>query len=116
MCKNSRILSRTKNGELSICKSCKTYSLVFNNLLLQFDRKQLQQFRKHISNINIKYWLNYYSKTTQKRKIPVATQQQNLILFFTQKEFNELKSVIMISKNIKDNLSVADINYPLILN
>lgn len=116
MCKNSRILSRTNNGEFSICKGCKTYSLFFNNVLLQFNKKQLIQFKEYISNINVEYWLDYYSLTTLSRKIPISTKQHNLYLFFSEEEFDELKSLITIKEKTNSILSACDINYPLILN
>lgn len=117
MCKNSTILSSSKNGQLTICNSCKRYSLIFNNVLLQFDKKQLKRFKKHINNINVQYWLDFYARTTKYRKIPIATSQENTVLFFTEEEFNDLKRLLLITKkNRKDSLSVRDINYPLILN
>ncbi|MGB1041914.1 MAG: DUF6686 family protein [Tenacibaculum sp.] len=116
MCNNSRILSRTKNGELSICKGCKAYSLIYNNILLQFNKKEFNNFKEYIININVDYWLDFYEQTTQKRKIPIPTKHRKLFMFFTENELNELKEILLINTNIKRNLFASDINYPLILN
>lgn len=116
MCKKSEIIAHTKNGELSLCDCCKRYSLVFNNIFLQFDKKQLKAFKKHINNINVDYWLDYYAITTKYRKIPVSTKQCSLWLFFTEEEFEELKQLLLINDNPKTDLLACDINYPLILN
>jgi hypothetical protein len=117
MCQNSKIISRVKNGELSVCKGCKNYNLIFNNIFFQFDKNQLVQFTEYISNLDIEYWLAYNSCTTKKRKIPVSTFHQNLILVFDIYEFEELKVLLQINKNMKKEvLSPQNIDYTLILN
>lgn len=116
MCKNSKVISNSKNGQITICNGCGRYNITFNNILLQFHKNELQNFKKHINNINVDYWLDFYAKTTKKRKIPVSTNQDNLILFFTEEEFYDLKLLLSIKENKKELLSVYDINYPLILN
>lgn len=117
MCQNSKIISRVKNGELSVCKGCENYNLIFNNIFFQFDKNQLVQFREYISNLDTEYWLTYNSCTTQKRKIPVSTLHQNLNLIFDVYELEELKVLLKINKNIKKGvLSALDIDYTLILN
>lgn len=117
MCQNSKIISRVKNGELSVCKGCQNYNLIFNNILFQFDKNQLHQFKKYISEIDLEYWLDYNSSTTQKRKIPVSTFHQNLILIFNVYEIQELKILLNLQKKkTKKLLSLEQIDYTLILN
>ncbi len=117
MCQKSKIISRVKNGELSICKGCKAYSLIFNNIYFQFDKNQLEQFRDYILKIDIDYWLDHNSCTVQKRKIPVATYHQNLILVFDRYEIEELKELLCVKKEqTKEIISTAEIDYTLILN
>ncbi|KGL63207.1 DUF6686 family protein [Polaribacter sp. Hel1_85] len=117
MCQKSKIISRVKNGELSICNGCKNYNLVFNNIFFQFDRNQLNTFKEYITKIDIDYWLDYSSNTTQRRKIPVPTFHQNLVLVFDIYEIEELKILLGIHKSkSKDILLTADIDYTLILN
>lgn len=117
MCQNSKIISSIKNGELSVCNSCKTYALTFNNIYFQFDKNQLLQFRKYIAHIDVDYWQNFYACTTQKRKIPITTLHQNLILIFSLEEIEDLKILLMLKDKNKDAfISVLDIDYPFILN
>tara|TARA_B100000795_G_scaffold88077_1_gene64061 strand:+ start:1988 stop:2341 length:354 start_codon:yes stop_codon:yes gene_type:complete len=117
MCQNSKIISREKNGELSICKGCNNYNLIFNNILFQFDETQLNQFKKYISELDLEYWLEYNSCTTQIRKIPVTTFHENLILIFNSDEIKELKTLLGILENTKEKIiSPEDIDYTLILN
>jgi hypothetical protein len=117
MCQKYKIISTVKSGELSVCNGCKNYNLVFNNILFQFDKKQLLQFKEYISNLDTEYWLEHYFCTTQKRKIPVSTFHQNLILIFDIYEFEELKVLLGINKKVKKEvLSAKDIDYTLILN
>jgi hypothetical protein len=117
MCQKSKIISSVKNGDLSVCKGCNNYSLTFNNIIFQFDKNQLLEFREYISTIDIDYWLTYSACTTQRRKIPIQTPQSNLILIFDFYEINELKKLLDIYK-VAGNaiLSPEDIDYALILN
>lgn len=117
MCQNFKIISSIKNGELSICNSSNIYNLTFNNVFFQFDKNQLLQFRKYVANIDVDYWLNCYSGTTKKRKIPITTLHQNLILIFNLEEIEDLKLLLLLKENSnKESLSVAEIDYTFILN
>ena len=117
MCEKNKIISRVQNGELSVYKGCKNYSLIFNNITFQLDKSQLLEFKEYISNIDLEYWLDYYSSTTQKRKIPVPTFHQSLILFFDVYEIDELKTLLDIKTSHKKTiLSPENIDYTLVLN
>lgn len=115
MCENSKIISRVKNGEISICKNCETYTLTFNNIFFQFTADQLQKFTTYVFEVDIDYWLEYNSYSTQKRKVPIPTSHQNLILIFDVNEVLELRTLLKINKK-KKIFTAADIDYPLILN
>ncbi|MDN3618977.1 hypothetical protein QWY81_05830 [Polaribacter undariae] len=117
MCQKSRIISSVKNGEISICENCKNYNLVFNNIFFQFDKEQLNKFREYVAEIDVNYWLDYSANTTQKRKIPVPTFHQNLVLVFDSYEIEELKILLGINTaNRSKMITTADIDYSLILN
>ena len=117
MCQKSKIISRVKNGELSMCNCCRNYNLVFNNIFFQFDRKQLNKFKEYVSKIDVEYWLDYSASTTQRRKIPVPTFHQNLVLVFDTYEIEELKILLNIRSNNKNKIiSTTEIDYTLILN
>ncbi|SDR76792.1 hypothetical protein SAMN05216503_0818 [Polaribacter sp. KT25b] len=117
MCQNSKIISSVKNGELAVCYGCKNYALTFNNVYFQFDKNQLLEFRKYIANIDVNYWQNYYASTTKKRKIPVTTLHQNLILIFSLEEIEDLKKLLLLKKTSdNDFISLEQINYAFILN
>ena len=117
MCQKSKIISSVKSGELAICEGCNNYSLTFNNIVFQFSKNQLIEFREYVFQIDIDYWLEYSSCSTQRRKIPIQTHNQNLILVFDFFEINELKKLLGIFKLDKnDVLSPEDIDYTLILN
>ena len=117
MCQNSKIISSVKNGELAICKGCKNYALTYNNVYFQFDKNQLLQFRKYVANIDVDYWQDYYACTTKKRKIPVTTLHQNLILIFSLEEIEDLKVLLLLKDDNKEEfLNPIEIDYPLILN
>jgi hypothetical protein len=117
MCQKLKIISSVKNGELSICEGCNNYSLTFNNIIFQFNKNQLLQFRKYVSRIDIDYWLKYSACKNEKRKIPIQTSINNLILVFDFFEINELKKLLDIYKVVKNGvLSPEDIDYTFVLN
>ena len=117
MCQKSRIISSVKNGEISICKDCNNYNLIFNNIFFQFDKEQLNKFRDYVAEIDVNYWLDYSANTTQRRKIPVPTFHQNLVLVFDSYEIEELKILLGINTgNRSKMITTADIDYSLILN
>jgi hypothetical protein len=117
MCQRSKIISSVKNGELSMCEGCNNYSLIFNNVIFQFDKNQLLQFREYVAKIDVDYWLKHSSCTTQRRKIPIQTFHKNLVLVFDIFEINELKKLLDIYKTDKDDvLSPEDIEYTIVLN
>ncbi|OAD46186.1 hypothetical protein LPB303_04445 [Polaribacter atrinae] len=100
-----------------MCKDCNNYNLVFNNIFFQFDKEQLNKFKEYVAEIDINYWLDYSASTTQRRKIPVPTFHQNLVLVFDSYEIEELKILLGISKGNKNKMiATADIDYTLILN
>lgn len=117
MCKNSKIISSVKNGEISLCKGCKTYALTFKNIFFQFTRDQLNKFKFYVAQIDINYWLDYSAFSTQKRKIPIPTSHENLILVFDIHEIKELRTLLEIDqKNLFKLISASEIDVPLILN
>ncbi|WP_405604522.1 DUF6686 family protein [Polaribacter sp. Asnod1-A03] len=117
MSENSKIISRVKNGELSICNNCKVYNLIYNNIFFQFSKEQLFQFKEYLAKIDVEYWLTFNSSTTQKRKIPIATFHKNLILVFNYHEIEELKILLDLKKvKAKTIITTSDIDYTLILN
>ena len=117
MCNKTKIISRVKYGELSVCMGCETYSLTFNNVFFQFELEEFIQFKNYISKVYTAYWLTHYANTTQKRKIPIQTYHQNLILIFNIYEFEKLKVLLEIKSNLKKEiLSPEDVEYMFILN
>lgn len=117
MCHSIKTISKVKNGELTICKSCQLYHLSFNNIYFEFNRKQLLKFRKHIAAIKPEDWEKSYSNIKGNRKIPIQTLHQNLYLIFNRQELIELNSLLAINTNFKHSfINLDDIDYSFILN
>ncbi|MCT4628622.1 DUF6686 family protein [Winogradskyella sp.] len=117
MCKRIKILSRVKSGELSYCKNCGSFHLVFNNLFFALDRKELKRFKSYIDDLEIEYWENKYDSSELRRKIPLPTTQDNLVIMFNRQEIVELKTMLNFSMNsnaeIMPIINVDDIDYKL---
>lgn len=118
MCDSIKTISKVKSGELSICCQCLIYHLEFNNIYLEFDQKEFEQFKTYILDIEMDYWEHKYASAKVKRKIPIPSMQQNLVLMFKRQEINELKTLLLnISNHIyTTELKTKDIDYTLILN
>ncbi len=118
MCHNIKTISIVKSGELSICLQCDRYHLEFNNIYLEFNRKEFKKFKAYILDIKMDYWEHKYAFAKVKRKIPIPSMQQNLILMFKRQEILELQALLThMSEDIfLTLLRTKDIDYTLILN
>lgn len=117
MCNRIKTLSRVVNGSLSICKKCNIYHLEFNNIYIEFNKKELKQFKKYLLTIKIDYWEDKLSCSKLKKKILIPSTQRNLILMFDRQEIKSLKSLFFSQVNDSiELLCIDDIDYTLILN
>ncbi|GAB1856511.1 hypothetical protein MHTCC0001_13460 [Flavobacteriaceae bacterium MHTCC 0001] len=112
-----QVIAKNYNGHLAFCKSCNTYNLLFNNISIEFNEKELFAFQKFVGELEVDYWLERYDRTATKRKIPIQTLQQNLILVFNRQEFASLKDLVLQkTKKPFSQLSVLDVDYIFFLN
>ena len=111
MCEKLIKIKQNECGELHYCPANQLYHLML-------DEEQYESLKTHVSEIDIKFWLDKFCETTLKRKIPIPTHQENLILVFDIYEFINLKSLFFKQRNL-DNLlylSTNQIEYNIILN
>jgi len=82
------------------------------------DEEQYESLKTDVSEIDIKFWLDKFSDNLVKRKIPIPTHQENLILVFDIHEFIQLKSLFFNHQNHDDllYLSTNQIEYQNIFN
>ena len=110
------MLNRNNFGQLYYCRTCKTYHLLFQNFHFILNQKQKSTLHKYIEEVDIAYWDEKYCDTPIKRKIPVPTCQENLLLIFDKQEFSALKELFSMDRTINKMLSINDIEYSYILN
>ena len=117
MCEQIITLAKNYNGQLSYCEDCRVYHFTFNNIYIEFTKKELQLFKKYVSNIEVEYWETKNKTIIIKRKIPIGTMQENLSMIFNKQELKSLKDLIF-QNTIRSNekISVLDIDYTLLLN
>ncbi|GER58417.1 DUF6686 family protein [Patiriisocius marinus] len=117
MCHQIKIIAKNTNGELSICENCKVYHLTFNNLYIEFDFEEMLSFKNFVIGIEVDYWETKYNCMSMKRKIPIQTQQSNLVMIFNRQELASLRDLLtQTTKKPYGNLSVVEIDYTLFLN
>ena len=118
MCEKLIKIKQNECGELHYCPAHQLYHLMFNNFHLMLDEEQYESLKTHVSEIDIKFWLDKFCDTPLKRKIPIPTHQENLILVFDIHEFIQLKSLFFNHQNHEDllYLSTDQIEYQNIFN
>lgn len=116
MCRKLKTLSKNKYGELYYCNTCKVYHLLFRNIHFILNQKQLNSLKTHIKTIHINYWESLFEGTTVKRRIPVPTCQENLILMFDKLEFDAFKNLFFNPSRSSKVLCAHDVDYHFILN
>jgi len=118
MCKNIKAISKTSKGELNFCKGCQQFHLEFNNIYFEFTPKEYEQFKMYILFVEADYWEHKYACANVKRKIPIPTLQDNLVLMFNRQEIKELQTLVNgKDKEVFDTMiAVDDIDYTLIVN
>ncbi len=117
MCNQIKTLAKNNNGQLSICNECNVYHLTFNNIYFEFSPKEMRLFKKYVTDIEVEYWEAKYDGMPVKRKIPIQTQQTNLVMVFNRQELASLCDLITQSTaKPYDNLSLLEIDYTLYLN
>lgn len=117
MCHQIKIIAKNCNGQLSFCEGCKVYHLTFNNIYIEFIKKELKAFQQYVDSIEVEYWETKYDRMVINRKIPIGTMQQNLSMMFNRQELESLKDLIFWdTKKPNESLTVLDIDYALFLN
>ena len=102
MCSSLTTISQVNSGILTFCKNCKIYHLEFANIYLEFSEEQFEEFKAYLFTIDIAYWQHKYANVNIKRKIPIPTMQDNLILMFNKHEIEELK-VLFVARQLPKN-------------
>lgn len=112
-----KVIAKNCNGQLAYCESCQLYNLLFNNISIEFTKKELQVFQSFVRELEVEYWQAMYDRTPVKRKIPIQTLQNNLTLVFNRQEFSALKDLVLQkTKKPFTALSVPDVDYVFFLN
>lgn len=116
MCEKLTRINQNENGELLFCSTDNIYYLLFNNLHLVLNVEEYNSLKTIISEVDTTYWLDEFNNTSLKRKIPLPTALENLILVFDVDEFVNLKSLFFDGKKNSLYLSSNQIDYEMILN
>lgn len=117
MCHQINTIAKNYNGDLCFCENCQLYRLVFNNICIEFNEKELLAFQSFVSNVEVEYWEAKYDRIAMKRKIHIQSTQQNLSLLFNRQEFASLKELVLQkTKKPFTKLSLMDIDYTYFLN
>lgn len=109
MCNIVTLVAKVKSGELSYCRHCRSFHLIFNNLFYELTRQELKKLKQYVDTIDISYWETKYEHTNLNRKIPLPTTQDNLIIMLNRQEVSELKRLLAF-KNYKYKQPISFLN------
>ncbi|SDS99164.1 DUF6686 family protein [Winogradskyella sediminis] len=120
MCQNIKVLSKVNGGELLYCNDCDLFHLAYNNLFFVLKQDELERLKLYLDQIDAEYWEEKYDDYTVKRKIPLPSTQENLVIMFNRQELKELQTLLSYDDYEENHfikvISVDDIDYRLILN
>jgi hypothetical protein len=118
MCKSIKILAKVKSGDLSYCASCKVFHLIFNNLFFELSHQDFGKLKSYINHIEVGYWEHKHACPKIKRKIPLPSSQENLVMVFNRQEITELGKLLNYQQYSSTDklLNIDDIDYNLKLN
>lgn len=117
MCSSLTTIGQVNNGILTFCKACKIYHLEFTNIYLEFSEEEFEQFKAYLLTIEVSYWEHKYANVNIRRKVPIPTTQNNLMLMFNRHEIEELITLFYSKPTDKKPLlDVSQIDYRLIMN
>ena len=109
MCDIVKLVSKVKSGELSYCRHCKSFHLMFNNLFFALTQQELNRLKQYVDSLDISYWEAKYEHSNLNRKIPLPTTQDNLIIMLNTQEVRELRRLLAF-KNYKYKQPIAFLN------
>lgn len=86
------LLARASNGNVRWCHCCKTYSITFNNIVMNFEPKGFHRFKENLAEC-----YQYNSKNSCKREcrdIYFNTRLEGMQLLFSTTEVGALLSLL----------------------
>ena len=117
MCTRQNIVRKNFFGELCYCSDHKIFHLMFSNILIELTESELRAFHLVVKEIDVDYWNKLKINKEHKRKFPICTSQQNLVLLFNLKELEALRELVLINSKIsKKYISFQDEEFCIYLN
>ena len=117
MCGDVNVVRKNFFGQLCYCEAHSIFHLSFANVLIELTHKELKAFHLVVKEIDIEYWNNLSINKNHKRKYPINTSQQNLVLMFDLNELYALRELVLIgSSNCKKYITPLDLGLPISLN
>ena len=93
MCKYT-ILAEREHAGIRYCHDCKSYKIMFQNILLSLSRKAFLEFKMHLSKCYAYNTENHCCEHRDVRNITFNTQMEGLQFIFSTKEVGKFLSLI----------------------
>ena len=105
MCTYSQhiILAQTDFAQISWCKGCKSYSLIYNNCALSFTPGELQQFQEMLGQLR-EHDYNY--QFMGQSRVLIHNQCAHMGICFTSVEVSEIRDLIAEALTLFEAFSI----------
>jgi hypothetical protein len=109
-------LKRTKDGLLIYCYCNKSFQLLFKNINLNFTQNEFDSFAQYIYTIDENYWEQEYCNSVYNKKIPIPSEQANLLILLDRVDLYELRELLNYQVRFSRMISFREIDYTIMLN
>lgn len=93
MCTYSQhiILTKTEKAQISWCKGCRSYSLIYNSCALSFTKTELKQFKEVLTRLTE---ADFHYDFLGQRQVLLKNQFANMGICLTQRQVYELEKTM----------------------
>lgn len=93
MCKYT-FLAQNENGVIRYCQDCDTYNIMYNNLLMNFQKHGMELFKMDLRQCYDYHTENYCVEHRDLRNVTISTGMDGLMFLFSTHEVGELLALI----------------------
>ena len=107
MCTYSQHLSlaETENGQVTLCKGCQNYSLVFKTCLLSFNQREIVHFLEMLEGLTLNdYEYSFFGE----EKVVLKNKASSVGVCFNSLEIDELRQLIKQALLIQEAYAVLN--------
>lgn len=99
----NHIISKSENGKVFKCSTCKLIHFEYKNLNFNFSQKEYDHFSNYFINLSGEYWEITNANSSFKRKIIIPAGTDNFNILLNNEELKELQD-LFLNNNYKTTI------------